>query len=31
MQKQMKIGSRIFDLNRHTYVMAILNVTPDSF
>jgi len=27
----MKIGSREFELRRHTYVMGILNVTPDSF
>ncbi|MBQ5683665.1 MAG: dihydropteroate synthase, partial [Peptococcaceae bacterium] len=27
----MKIGSRVFDLKDHTYVMGILNVTPDSF
>lgn len=27
----MKIGSRDFDLQSHTYVMGILNVTPDSF
>jgi len=27
----MKIGRRDFDLKRHTYVMGILNVTPDSF
>lgn len=27
----MKIGNREFDLNNHTYVMGILNVTPDSF
>lgn len=27
----MKIGNRIFDLTAHTYVMGILNVTPDSF
>lgn len=27
----MKIGSRDFDLKDHTYVMGILNVTPDSF
>lgn len=29
--KQMKIGSRIFDTERHAYIMGILNVTPDSF
>lgn len=27
----MKIGNREFDFNNHTYVMGILNVTPDSF
>lgn len=27
----MKIGKQEFDLNGHTYVMGILNVTPDSF
>lgn len=27
----MKIGNREFDVKRHTYVMGILNVTPDSF
>lgn len=27
----MEIGGRTFDFNRHTYVMGILNVTPDSF
>lgn len=27
----MKIGSKEFDIGRHTYVMGILNVTPDSF
>lgn len=27
----MKIGSREFDTKEHTYVMGILNVTPDSF
>lgn len=31
MQQTMKIGSRIFNLAKHTYVMGILNVTPDSF
>ena len=31
MIKEMKIGNRIFDLSGHTYVMGILNVTPDSF
>ena len=27
----MRIGNRDFDIGRHTYVMGILNVTPDSF
>lgn len=27
----MKIGNREFDLNNNTYIMGILNVTPDSF
>lgn len=27
----MRIGNREFDTNNHTYVMGILNVTPDSF
>lgn len=27
----MRIGNRNFDLEKHTYVMGILNVTPDSF
>lgn len=27
----MKIGNRIFDTEKHCYVMGILNVTPDSF
>lgn len=27
----MRIGSREFDTQHHTYVMGILNVTPDSF
>lgn len=26
-----EIGNREFDVNNHTYVMGILNVTPDSF
>lgn len=29
--KTMKIGNREFDVRNHTYVMGILNVTPDSF
>ncbi len=28
---EMKIGNRDFDIGNHTYVMGILNVTPDSF
>lgn len=27
----MRIGNRDFDLNNNTYIMGILNVTPDSF
>lgn len=27
----MKIGTKYFDIQNHTYVMGILNVTPDSF
>ena len=27
----LKIGGRIFDWGSHTYIMGILNVTPDSF
>lgn len=27
----MKIGTREFDVKNHTYIMGILNVTPDSF
>lgn len=27
----MRIGNRVFDTLHHTYVMGILNVTPDSF
>ena len=26
-----KIGNRVFDTENHTYIMGILNVTPDSF
>ena len=29
--KTMKIGNREFAIDRHTYVMGILNMTPDSF
>ncbi len=27
----MRIGKREFDTEQHTYIMGILNVTPDSF
>lgn len=27
----MKIGNKFFNVDKHTYVMGILNVTPDSF
>lgn len=27
----MRIGNRDFDVDKHTYIMGILNVTPDSF
>ncbi|MDD6216723.1 MAG: dihydropteroate synthase, partial [Roseburia sp.] len=27
----MRIGTKDFDVANHTYVMGILNVTPDSF
>ena len=30
-KKCMQIGNRQFDIKNHTYVMGILNVTPDSF
>ncbi len=30
-KKTIKIGNRHFDTQNHTYVMGILNVTPDSF
>lgn len=26
-----KIGNKVFDTENHTYIMAVLNVTPDSF
>ncbi len=29
--KNMVIGNREFDIKKHTYIMGILNVTPDSF
>lgn len=31
MVEQMKIGNRWFDIKNKTYIMGILNVTPDSF
>lgn len=31
MIKYMDIGNRRFDIGAHTYIMGILNVTPDSF
>lgn len=31
MEKLMKIGSKVFDVTNRTYIMGILNVTPDSF
>jgi len=31
MDRGMKIGSRVFDTENRTYIMGILNVTPDSF
>lgn len=30
-EKKMRIGNREFDVKNHTYIMGILNVTPDSF
>ena len=30
-KNNMKIGNREFDTKNHTYIMGILNVTPDSF
>lgn len=29
--RKFRIGNRDFEVNKHTYVMGILNVTPDSF
>lgn len=29
--KEMKIGNRTFNIGKETYIMGILNVTPDSF
>lgn len=31
MVERMQIGGKIFEVNKHTYIMGILNVTPDSF
>ena len=31
MNRSIKIGSRVFPLDKGTYVMGILNITPDSF
>ena len=31
MSDEMRIGNEVFLKNGHTYVMGILNVTPDSF
>lgn len=31
MTRQMQIGEKVFDLENQTYIMGILNVTPDSF
>ena len=30
-ETDMKIGDRVFDVEHETYIMGILNVTPDSF
>ena len=30
-EKDMRIGTKDFDVENHTYIMGILNVTPDSF
>ena len=29
-ETDMKIGDRVFDVEHETYIMGILNVTPDS-
>ena len=29
--KAMQIGNKVFEVGKHTYIMGILNVTPDSF
>lgn len=31
MDRNIKIGKKVFPLGEHTYVMGILNITPDSF
>ena len=31
MVKSMEIGGKHFDIGNHTYIMGILNMTPDSF
>ena len=31
MEEIMKIGNKWFDIENHTYIMGILNMTPDSF
>ena len=31
MQEELKIGNREFNVDEHTYIMGILNITPDSF
>ena len=31
MKNSIKIGNRVFDTETRTYIMGILNVTPDSF
>lgn len=31
MQGKLKIGNREFNVDEHTYIMGILNITPDSF
>lgn len=31
MDRMIQIGKKNFDLSRHTYIMGILNITPDSF
>ena len=31
MRKLMKIGNKVFDVANKTYIMGILNITPDSF